>query len=182
MDAPFASRLGIAVALGIAVLGVLWFRSPETSDEVAVVSDAAATVVGTGLTVHVSGEVAEPGLVALASGSRVADAVAAAGGTLPTADLGAVNLAAPVRDGEHITIGSVVDADSDQATDDGFVHVNEAGVVELQALPGVGPVLAERIAAYRDQHGPYTAVEDLLDVPGIGEAKLAGLRDVVAIP
>jgi competence protein ComEA len=62
------------------------------------------------------------------------------------------------------------------------VHINKAGVDELQALPGVGPVLADRIVTYRDEHGPFKSIEDLLDVPGIGEAKLAGFRDLVAIP
>ncbi len=62
------------------------------------------------------------------------------------------------------------------------VHVNSASAAALEALPGVGPVLAARIAAHREQHGPFAVVEDLLDVPGIGEAKLAGMRDVVAVP
>jgi competence protein ComEA len=183
IDPTLGSRLGIAAAIGLAIFGALWFRGPDAAADAPVHGEVSAEPVATHeLTVHVSGEVARPGLVALAPGSRVADAIAAAGGTLPAADVSGVNLAAPVRDGEHITIGSVVDAGDGRAPEDGLVHVNEAPASELEALPGVGPVLADRIASYRDQHGPFTVVEDLLDVPGIGEAKLAGLRDVVAIP
>jgi competence protein ComEA len=65
---------------------------------------------------------------------------------------------------------------------DGRVRLNLAGIEELETLPGVGPVLAERIIAYREQHGPFAVVEDLLDVPGIGEGKLAALRDAVLVP
>ena len=124
-----------------------------------------------------------PGLVELAAGARVADAVAAAGGTIAGADLAALNLASPVRDGEQVHIPSG-DSSGDRpaGADDGLVHVNRAVAADLEQLPGVGPVLAERIAAFREDHGPFSAPEDLLGVPGIGEAKLAAMRDLIAIP
>ncbi|NIS29050.1 MAG: ComEA family DNA-binding protein [Actinobacteria bacterium] len=139
-----------------------------------------------GITLHVSGAVAAPGLVTVGEGARVADAVAAAGGSLPGADLGGINLAALVRDGDHIVV-PVAASSGDGATlaavrEDGRVSLNTATVTELQGLPGVGPVLAQRIADHRDAHGPFRTVEDLLDVTGIGEAKLATLRDSVVLP
>ena len=136
------------------------------------------------ITVHVAGEVVFPGLVVVAVDGRVADAIAAAGGSTRGADLTAVNLAAPLQDGEQIVIPAV--GDGEQAVGgvdgDGRVRVNRASAEELEQLPGVGPVLAGRIAAYREEHGPFRVVEDLLEVAGIGEGKLATLRDAVALP
>jgi competence protein ComEA len=135
------------------------------------------------ITVHVSGEVREPGLVEVNAGARVADAVAAAGGTTRDADLGGVNLAAPLQDAQQVAIPDLrAEGGSGGVAADGRIHVNTASVAELEQLPGVGPVLAARIAAYRDENGLFVVVEDLLDVSGIGEGKLEGLRDAVALP
>lgn len=136
------------------------------------------------VTVHVAGEVVAPGLVQVVTDGRVADAVAAAGGSTRNADLSGVNLAALVRDGDQVVIpGTGVGSAAAASVDaDGRVRVNVATPAELEMLPGVGPVLAGRIASYRDEHGSFAAVEDLLDVPGIGEGKLATLRDAVALP
>jgi competence protein ComEA len=136
------------------------------------------------ITVHVAGLVSRPGLVELPEGSRVADAVAAAGGLLPGARAEAINLAAALSDGQQIV---VPEADGDRpatsaGTPDGKVHLNQATASELDSLPGVGPVIAERIVSYREENGPFETIEDLLDVPGIGEAKLADLRDHVQVP
>jgi len=133
------------------------------------------------LTVHVTGLVANPGLVSIPEGSRVADALVAAGGVVPGADLGALNLAAPVSDGQHLNVPDASGGGMAE-TDGSRVRINTAGVDVLQSLPGVGPVLAERIAAHRDEYGPFAVVEDLLDVTGIGEAKLAAMRDSVVVP
>ena len=137
------------------------------------------------LIVHVAGWVKRPGLVELASGGRVADAVAAAGGALPGADLSALNLAAPLRDGDQIRVpapGEAAAMGSAGGDADAPVDVNRASAAELERLPGVGPVLAQRIVDYREEHGPFATAEDLLDVPGIGEAKLAELRDAISLP
>ncbi len=142
-------------------------------------STAPATVV-----VHVAGWVRRPGLVELGEGARVADAVAAAGGVLPGGDLSALNLAAPIRDGDQVRVPAPGESppNVDGGSDGGLVDPNQASAAELERLPGVGPVLAERIVAYREENGPFRTVEDLLDVPGIGEAKLAALRDAVDLP
>lgn len=168
----------------VAVAAAVWYghAAPEVvAPPLATSAGASATI-----TVHVAGEVSSPGLVEVAAGARVADAVAAAGGSTRGADLAAVNLAAEVTDGEQIIIpaiaGDPATAAAGSLLADGRVRINTASAVELENLPGVGPVLASRIAAYRDDHGPFGAVEDLLDVPGIGEGKLATLRDSVALP
>ncbi len=135
------------------------------------------------ITVHVSGEVVSPGLVTIPAGSRVADAVAAAAGTTRDADLSRLNLAAPVSDGQQVVVAGIEEhGDAVGPASDGRVNVNTATAAELEQLPGVGPVLAGRIAAFREENGPFAAVEDLLDVPGIGEGKLETMRDSVVIP
>ena len=177
----------LCVAVGV---GLWWgFRSSpdplpveladgQTVDSTADVVDSEPPIV----VVHVAGSVLRPGLVSLPEGSRVADAVAAAGGFTDEAVEMAVNLAAPVSDGMQVVIPSTAAPMPAGASGDGLVHVNRAEVGELETLPGVGPVLADRIASYRDEHGPFETIEDLLDVPGIGESKLESLRDSVAIP
>ena len=134
------------------------------------------------LTVHVSGRVVEPGVVTVPSGSLVADVIAAAGGALSDARLDLVNLSRSVVGGELIEVPGSEERASNEGAESGLVVVNSANVQELIALPGVGTVLAERIVAHRDAHGPFESVEDLLDVSGIGEAKLANLRDLIRVP
>lgn len=151
---------------------------PEALEVPAPSPTPAAVPVAT-LTVHVAGAVVDPGLVTVAEGARVADAIAAAGGATRGADLGGVNLAATVTDGMQLTVpvlGAVSGGPSAGATD-GLVDVNRAGVEELMRLDGVGEVLARRIIAHREANGPFETVEDLLDVAGIGEGKLAAIRD-----
>ncbi len=178
----------IACALGA---GLWWGGTGSGSEVVPILPISTSGVAGRdidGSTVHVSGAVQSPGLVVVSAGARVADAIAAAGGALPEADLASLNLAAPVRDGDQIGVpwrgtgGSEPANPGGAPIQDGRVRINVAGAAELEALPGVGPVLASRIVAHRDAYGPFAVVEDLLDVPGIGEAKLAALRDVVLLP
>lgn len=140
--------------------------------------------------VHVAGWVAEPGVVSISEGGRVSDAVAAAGGVRAGADLDGINLADVVEDGEQVSVpgpgrSEAVDSGLEQpgaVTEDGRIRINDATSAELESLPGVGPVLAERIVDHREASGRFEHVEDLLDVSGIGEAKLAALRDHVMVP
>lgn len=176
MDRSLLTAGSVALAAVVAAL-VVWPSQPEPPPvEILGASRLERTV-----TVHVSGEVARPGLVTIESNARVADAIVAAGGATPDAELGALNLAATVGDGTRLVVptrGEVGGA----AAGDGMIRLNAASVSELEGLPGVGPVLAERIVAHREAEGPFEVVEDLLDVPGIGEAKLAAIRDVVLVP
>lgn len=124
--------------------------------------------------VHVAGAVRSPGLVELPWGSRVSDAVDAAGGADSPDLLTSVNLARQLIDGEQILVGAMA---ADQG--DGRISVNTASSVELQELPGVGPVLAERIIAFREQNGPFISLDGLLEVSGIGEAILRSMSEQV---
>jgi competence protein ComEA len=154
------------------------------SPPVGEVAETSATVV-----VSVVGQVASPGLVTLPTGSRVADAIAAAGGLLAEADPASVNLAAVVADGEQLAVGLAGTVPSGVAPPDGsgasgaggLVDLNTAGVAELDALPGIGPVLAQRIVEHRRREGPFRSVEELDDVPGIGPAIAAELAELVTV-
>jgi competence protein ComEA len=133
--------------------------------------------------VHVSGAVANPGVVEVFADAIVADAVVAAGGAVVTADLTSINLAALVRAGERIVVPDLSQhVQGATSGGEGGVDVNTATAVQLEELPGVGPVLAQRIVDVRSERGPFQSVEDLLDVPGIGEAKLTQMRDAISYP
>lgn len=173
-----------------AVAAALWFgvRGAGPAPETPVVEIERPPVsrgASERIVVHVSGWVRSPGLVELAAGARVAEAVAAAGGALTDASLAALNLAAVLTDGEQVIVPGPDDS-RDQAlgsaVTDGKVRLNYATAEQLETLPGVGPVLAARIVEHRESFGPFGAVEDLLDVSGIGERKLASLRDLVVVP
>ena len=136
--------------------------------------------------VHVAGRVRRPGLVRLAAGSRVLDAVRAAGGATPGADLDAVNLARKLVDGEQVRIparGQAVAAPPagvPGAQAAGPLDLNTATAEQLDTLPGVGEVTAGRIVAYRSAH-PFTSVDELLEVPGIGQRRFEQLKDLVTV-
>jgi competence protein ComEA len=154
--------------------------SAPAAPPVGEVAETSATVV-----VSVVGLVARPGLVTLPSGSRVAAAVEAAGGMAPEADPGSVNLAALVTDGQQIVVGAAGAAAAEgeagaASGTGGRLNLNTATTGELDALPGVGPVLAQRIVDHRKQ-GPFTSVDQLDDVPGIGPARAAELAELVTV-
>jgi competence protein ComEA len=154
-----------------------------------VVEPAAREEAAPRVLVHVVGAVRRPGLYRLREGARVADAVARAGGETAKADLALINLAAPVADGAQVVVPrsapppAVVGgagAGSAEHAASGPVHLNTATLEQLDALPGIGPTTAERILAYRQQHGAFSSVEELDAVPGIGPARLEQLRELVA--
>jgi competence protein ComEA len=137
--------------------------------------------------VDVAGAVRRPGLYRLRQGSRIDDAIAAAGGATAKAQLDAVNLAAPVADGEQVLVpgrevaaaAGSAGAASGTASPSAPLDLNTATADQLDALPGVGPVTAQKIIAYRTAHGPFHAVAELEGVPGIGPAKMAQLKGLV---
>lgn len=137
------------------------------------------------LLVHVGGAVNAPGVYELANGSRVRDAIEVAGGTVEGADLDSLNLAAPVSDGEKVMVakaGSVTEAQPTESGSSGAkVNLNNAGQPELEELPGVGPVTAQRILDYRRKKGRFTSVRQLLEVEGIGQKKFEALKDLVTV-
>ncbi|MBO3101271.1 ComEA family DNA-binding protein [Cellulomonas sp. zg-ZUI168] len=142
-----------------------------------------AATTPTPVVVDVAGAVVTPGVVRLAAGSRVVDALAAAGGATAEAELGALNLARVLLDGEQIVVplpGESPAAAAAAPDDGGLVDLNTADTAALDELPGIGPVLAERIAAHR-QDRPFTSVDELADVAGIGPTLLERLRDLVRV-
>jgi competence protein ComEA len=129
--------------------------------------------------VSVGGLVVRPGLVRLPAGSRVDDAVRAAGGLTSGADPGLLNLARKLVDGEQVLVGVEPPAGTPAAAPGGLVDINSATASDLQALPGIGPVLAERVIEWRTEHGGFRSVDQLREVPGIGESKYAALKSKV---
>ncbi len=136
-----------------------------------------------GVLVHVAGEVASPGVIELPAGSRVHEAIAAAGGPTAEAVLAGVNLARVLVDGEQILVpgpGAAPPA-AGSAPDDGRVDLNAADATRLETLPGVGPTIARRIVEWRTANGPFTSVEQLRRIEGIGDQKFSKLRDLVFV-
>lgn len=182
MGAAIVLVLAAAAAAVIAGIVRTVAEPPAATETVAAVAeDLSAPPVY----VHVSGAVVRPGLYRLVEGARVIDAIAAAGGVTAEADDGAVNLARRLADGEQLrlpTLGEtpVVSGEPGVASD-GRVDLNTADVAALDTLPRIGPALAQRIVEWRERNGPFTSVEDLLSVPGIGEKMLAGLRERVSV-
>lgn len=202
-------RLGIgaAVTLGLVVLSaaVGWgiLRGQAAPAESIALDDASSSAETTdgsgdvsavappeGLYVHVLGEVVTPGLYIVDQDARLVDALAAAGGTLDSADLQAVNLARPLSDGEQIVVPKIgAEAATDaapggaggEAASDGVLNLNTADQAALETLPRIGPALAQRIIDWRDENGRFRSVDDLLAVPGIGEKLLAGVREKVRV-
>ena len=137
-------------------------------------TEGSGTGVG-GVTVHVAGAVKSPGLYQLPLGSRVADAVEQAGGVTKKSAADSVNLARELVDGEQILVGA-----SGSSTPAG-ISINSASATQLEELPGVGPVLAERIVNHRASNGPFTSVDQLGDVSGIGDSVLEQIRTIATL-
>jgi competence protein ComEA len=150
------------------------------------------TTAASTLVVHVAGAVIEPGVYRLAGGSRVVDALTAAGGPALDADLEALNLAALAVDGQQVYVPRVGEPPgggapaaapaSGAASGPAFpLDLNQADAAALDALPGIGPATAAAIVAHREANGPFASVDELLDVRGIGPAKLEALRPLVRV-
>jgi competence protein ComEA len=184
---PISRRQALAAAVGLLALLTVAGRtfvgagaSAAGPSEPLVVQPPAAS---TRLTVHVAGAVRQPGLYRLKEGSRVADAVARAGGATAKADTAAVNLAAPLADGIQVLVPSRVAGAAGTGAGAGAaqarISLSSASAAELDALPGVGPVTAQKIVDHRAAHGGFSSVDDLDAIPGIGPARLEQLRDLV---
>ncbi len=175
---PEAHEAGNAPDRGDTAEAAAW-ATPGLSPEPIAQSPAAW------LLVHVTGEVRRPGVVRLPVGSRVQDAVGAAGGVRRGGDVGRTNLARPLVDGERLDVGGTGSQPEgprgEMSPEPAPVDLNTASAEALQTLPGVGPVTAERILAWRSANGRFTIVDELVEVPGIGPKTLAQLRPRVRV-
>jgi competence protein ComEA len=152
--------------------------------------------------VHVVGDVVRPGLYELPEGSRVKDAIDAAGGLIAEADPGTMNLAAKLEDGQQLQVGSGAGIDSSsQATGPGagpgtspftvlpttpptspatdLIDINNAAIEDLDQLPGISPTVAQNIVNYRNENGPFSTIEDIMNVPGVGPATFDAIKDFI---
>lgn len=186
-------RVLAAALLGLVLVVVAWRHAAAGAPaplRVAPVlparaSSAPAAATPKLLVVDVVGAVRRPGLVRLAEGSRVADAIARAGGLRRGAERAGVNFAAPVSDGQQVVVpqrGAAVAAGAgagSAAASTGPVSLSSATAEQLDTLPGVGPVTAEKIVAYRQQHGAFRSVDELDAISGIGPSRIANLRGLV---
>jgi competence protein ComEA len=199
-------RVGVAALVVLAlVAGIAWYRiglgaggadTARDAPATAAVSTTSAPGTSTGggdVTVHVAGAVVAPGVMELPDGSRVIDAVEAAGGGVPEADLDRMNLAAKLVDGQRILVQRVGDpaapAEPGSAAGGGEgaaptsepVNLNTATQEQLETLPGIGPVLAEAVITERDRKGGFRSVNELRDVRGIGDKRFADLEPLVTV-
>jgi competence protein ComEA len=195
--APAVSAVAAGAVLVVACMGFLLVRKSTPAPEIQLpraqaAPAPAATATSADVIVHVAGAVVRPGLVKIAPGARMADALAAAGGPRPDADLDQVNLAAKVGDGDRVYVprrgeappptgGVGASSNGSSSAKTGPVDLNSAGPDELDGLPGVGPATAKAIVEYRTRHGRFKTIDDLLAVPGIGPAKLATLKPLVRV-
>jgi competence protein ComEA len=190
-ELPISRRsalVGAAVLLVVLVLADRLLLGAGAAQPAQVIPPPAAmTTVDARLVVDVVGAVRRPGLYRLAQGTRVADALSRAGGLTSKAERTLVNLAAPLADGEQVIVpvrvsgaGAGSSGGSGSAAPAGPVHLNVATLEQLDALPGVGPVTAQKIIDYRQKHGAFGSVDELDAIPGIGPARLDQLRDLVA--
>lgn len=191
-----AWSVGIGVIIGILALGVLWLVSSQPRGEPISLSPPPTPLP---LVVHVSGSVTNPGVYTLSIDSRIKDAIEAAGGLLPEADVQRLNLAAPLQDGDLIWIPAIpqplanppaniaTETPKDSrlltpsAASDGLININMATLEKLDTLPGIGPVKAQNIIDHRDTNGPFMTIEAIQEVNGIGPVTYERLKDLITV-
>ena len=178
---PLTALFAILAVIGAA----LWLARQPVSPPVTIPTPAAGPRT---LKVHVAGAVAKPGLYDLADGARVDDAIAAAGGALPTADAGRLNLALRVRDGQQLVVPAAAPtpapaaASAPKPSASGRVNLNTATQAELETLPGIGPVTAKKILDHRQVNGPFQSPQELKDARLVNNATWTRLADLVDAP
>jgi competence protein ComEA len=185
------------LALTLVILGGAWLLRPRPDPIVVITPEPTLpptptlTPTPALLRVYVSGAVAQPDVYVLARGALVKDALAAAGGPAVDADLARINLAVELGDQQHVHVprqgetpvpmptSATASTESDAPA--ALLDINSATAQELEALPNIGPAIAARIVAYREEFGPFETVQDLTDVSGIGPATLAKIEDRITV-
>lgn len=179
--------LAIIAGLVIVISGLFILRTSSPSEAITP-PPLATDIAPATITIDVQGAVVRPGVYEIPSGSRVIDAIKAAGGVTKVGDPSDLNQARMIVDGEQIYIfaktGSAINKNTKvivKPKKPPFVVINRATAKEFETLPGIGPVLAARIVAYRKANGPFATIEDLLKVPGIGTSKLAKFKSKLRV-
>lgn len=186
------TRIGLAIVALVAAVVVVFAAARAIDERTAPAIIIDNSLVQPGIVVDLRGEVARPGVYELPAGSRLDDAIVAAGGLTDDADLTQLNLAARLQDGSIVTVPGIAAMVPQASGDDaslgstqngnaagGLINLNTASGAELETLPGVGEVTAGRIIDYREASGPYRSVDDLVHVQGISMKTINGLRDLV---
>ena len=176
-----ALRLALAAVVGLLAGGVILLLSRPTHSQGLRLSPPANALP---LLVDVSGAVAQPGVYSLPAGSRVQDALQAAGGLLVEAQAQELNLAAELEDGQQVRVpfkASTAAGEPSRSNEVLFVNINTAPVDELERLPGIGPVLAAEIVAYRLEHGQFANIEAIQAVPGIGPGIFEQIQPFITV-
>ena len=182
----------IGVLIGLVLAGVILIGARSPKGESIELRPAPSPEP---LRVHVAGAVVRPGVYTLDENSRVEDAVNAAGGFLAEADKNALNLAEHLEDGQRLDIpfvagftpeagsGFVVVTEGTPSPLSGqeLIDINTASAEELDALPGIGPTIAQRIVDYRNEHGPFATIEDIVNVAGIGDSTFTEIKDLITV-
>jgi len=182
----------IGVLLGLLLAGGVWLAARAPQGE-SVELRPAPTLEP--IQVHVAGAVVRPGLYDLPEGSRVMDAIEAAGGLVAEADKNGLNLAARVEDAQRLDVpfvsgyipeegqgfAVISEGTPSPLAGEELVNINTASVEELDKLPGIGPTTAQKIIAYREENGPFARIEDIVNVSGIGSAIYEGLKDLITV-
>lgn len=199
-------KMKIAViAVGIIVIGTIGLYMYNTSanseeyayyeEDINIVDgeDTEENVVPAKIMVHVTGQVKDQGVVLLDEGSRIVDAIEAAGGETDDADLAKLNLAYVLNDGEKIYVPSKSEQNQEieyvttasggdsMSSNSSIININTAGQNELMELPGIGESIANKIIAYREENGKFKTIEDIKNVPGIGDSKFANIKDMIKV-
>lgn len=174
--------LGSGVAIVILILFIVYYTAFEQDAE-----DAGLVPISVesrqreeGVVIYISGAVEVPGVYSLPTGSRIVDATKVAGGLLPYADADGINLAAGVKDGEHIVIPFLF-TPPDEMSGIHYVNINTADLSDLEKLPGVGKATAQKILDYRASHGLFGSIDDIKKIDGIGEGKFLNIRRYLTV-
>lgn len=186
----------VGVMAGFALAGLMFFLSRAPAGEPIMLQPAPTKAP---IAVHVIGAVPRPGLYEFAEGARVQDAIDASGGLLASADISRINLAALLEDGQQLSIPYKSGQEPQQEDDDSLVlpgatatkspsesnqdliNINTATAAELDVLPGIGPTIAQRIVDYREENGPFDAIEDIMKVSGVGPSTFDQIKDLITV-